>query len=205
MIGWEYQQPIPFELTPRCKPIPPVENSSTETNTSTSRLGHLRSNVANDINQMKTRTTKNILLRASLTLAVMMAVHAPASSWAVEPAGKEMKMEGKMMDRCEEMKKEKQKMQADMKAQDAALAAAVATMNNALQEKKVDLLAGVVTTLVEQRSAMNVKKAEMEERMMKHMMAHMEMGKESMSKCPMMKDMDDQSDAAHAEHHEKPE
>jgi hypothetical protein len=86
---------------------------------------------------MKTRSTKNIFLRASMALAVMIAVHTPASSWAAEPAeAKEMKME---------------------------------------------------------------------EKMMKHMVGHMEMGKESMSKCPMMKDMDGKSDEAHAEHYEKSE
>lgn len=98
-------------------------------------------------------------------------------------------MKGKMMEKCEEMKKEKQKMQAEMKAQDAELTAAVDTMNSAAQDKKLDLLAGVVTQLVEQRTAMHVKKAKMQEKMMKHMMGHMEMGKESMAKCPMMKDM----------------
>lgn len=33
----------------------------------------------------------------------------------------------------------------------------------------------------------------------------MEMGKESMSKCPMMKHMDGKSDEAHAKDHEKSE
>ena len=45
----------------------------------------------------------------------------------------------------------------------------------------------------------------MEEKMMKQMMGHMKMGKESMSKCPMMKDMDGKSDDAQAGHHEKSE
>ena len=141
-----------------------------------------------------------------MALAVMIAVWTPASSWSAEPAeGKEMKMESNMMEKCEEMKKEKQKMQAEMKAQDAELTAAVATMNDAAQDKKLDLMAGVVTRLVEQRTAMDAQKAKMQEKMMKHMMGHMEMGKESMSKCPMMKYMVEKSDADHAEHHEKPE
>ena len=141
-----------------------------------------------------------------MALAVMIAVHTPTVSSAAEPAeGKEMKMESKMMEKCEEMKKEKQKMQAEMKAQDAELTAAVATMNSAAADKKLDLLAGVVTQLVDQRTAMHVQMAKMEEKMMKHMMGHMEMGKESMSKCPMMKDMNEKSDGAHAEHHKKSE
>jgi hypothetical protein len=43
--------------------------------------------------------------------------------------------------------------------------------------------------MVEQRITMDARKAKMEEEMMKHMMQHMQMGKESMSQCPMMKGM----------------
>lgn len=155
---------------------------------------------------MKTRTTKNLLRHSSIALAVMATVLTPISAWSAEHAeGKEMKMEGSMMEKCAEMKKEKQKMQAETKAQDAEITAAVATMNSAAQDKKLDLMAGVVTQLVEQRTAMNAKKAKMQEKMMQHMMGHMEKGKESMSKCPMMKEMNDKSDAAHAEHHKKSE
>lgn len=42
-------------------------------------------------------------------------------------------------------------------------------------------------------------------KMMKHMMEHMEKGKESISKCPMMENMDEKSDGTHPEHHEKSE
>ena len=155
---------------------------------------------------MKTRTTKNLILRSSMALAVMATILTPVSAWSAEPAeGKAMKMDGKMMEKCEEMKKEKQKMQAEMKAQDAELTDAIAAMNSAAQDKKLDLMAGVVTQLVEQRTAMHVKKAKMQEKMMKHMMGHMEMGKESMSKCPMMKDMNEKSDGVHGEHHDKSE
>jgi hypothetical protein len=41
----------------------------------------------------------------------------------------------------------------------------------------------------EQRIAMDARKAKMEDEMMKHMMEHMQMGKKSMSQCPMMKGM----------------
>ena len=36
---------------------------------------------------------------------------------------------------------------------------------------------------------MDARKAKMEEAMMQHMMQHMQMGKESLSQCPMMKGM----------------
>ena len=43
------------------------------------------------------------------------------------------------------------------------------------------LMAAVITHMVEQRIAMDARKAKMEEEMMKHMMQHMQMGKESIS------------------------
>ena len=56
------------------------------------------------------------------------------------------------------------------------------------------LMAGVLTNMVEQRIAMDARKAQMEEAMMQHMMQHMQMGKESMSQCPTMKGMKDTDD-----------
>lgn len=139
---------------------------------------------------MKTRTTNNPVLRSSMALAVMIALFIPASAWSASHAeGKGMMMDGKMMEKCGEMRKEMQKMREKTKAQDAELTAAVATMNNAAQDEKLDLVAGVVTRLVEQRAAMHAKKAQMQEKMMKHMMDHMQAGRESMSECPMMKGM----------------
>ena len=68
------------------------------------------------------------------------------------------------------------------------------------------LMAAVITHMVEQRIAMDARKAKMEEEMMKHMMEHMQMGKESMSQCPMMKGvkgMDDKSAGAHKKHQQE--
>ena len=78
-------------------------------------------------------------------------------------------MEGKMMEGCAAMKEQKQKMKEDMKAHDAQLTEQVAKMNSAPQDKKTDLLAAVVTHMVEQRIAMDARKAKMEEEMMKGM------------------------------------
>ena len=108
-----------------------------------------------------------------------------------------------MMERCQEMKEQKQKMMEDMKAQDAELTGQVAQMNSAPEDKKLGLIASVVTRMVEQRTAMDERMAKMQEEMMKHMMEHMQMGKESMSKCPMMKGMkgmDETSAGTHKEH-----
>ncbi len=111
--------------------------------------------------------------------------------------------EAKMMEQCQEMKEQKAKMKADMKVHDAQLTERLTAMNRAPQDKKTDLMAAVVTHIVEQRIAMDARKAKMEEEMMKHMMQHMQMGKESMAKCPMMKGMkgmDGKSADAHKGH-----
>ncbi|MEO5719111.1 MAG: hypothetical protein ABIR29_11125 [Chthoniobacterales bacterium] len=65
-----------------------------------------------------------------------------------------------------------QKMEAQMKAQDAELDKLVAGMNSATGEKKVDAVAAVVNKLVEDRKMMHAQMAGMHEnkhgRMMKH-------------------------------------
>ncbi len=101
--------------------------------------------------------------------------------------------EAKMMDRCTEMAKMKKKMMADMKAQDAELTAQVAKMNKAPKNEKVMLMTAVLTSIVEQRTAMHARMEKMQGEMMQHMMRHMQMGGESMMKCPMMQGMDEQS------------
>ena len=151
---------------------------------------------------MKNQTHTNLLIRSSLALAMTLAIWSPVQSQSAEPA-EAKKMEGKMMEGCEKMKEQKEKMKADMKVQNAELTEHVAKMNSAPADKKMDVMAALITHTLEQRIAMDARKAKMEEDMMKHMMKHMEMGKESMSQCPMMKGMkgmDEKSGDAHKEH-----
>lgn len=64
-----------------------------------------------------------------------------------------------------------QKMETEMKAQDAELDKLVTAMNSATGEKKVDAIAAVVSKLVEQRKAMHEKMGDMHKKhggMMKH-------------------------------------
>ncbi len=137
---------------------------------------------------MKKQTPTNLLIRSSLALTLAFAVLTPVLSQSAEPAD-EKKMDSQMMEHCEKMKEQKKQMKADMKAQDADLTAHAAKMNSSPADKKVDELAALVTHMLEQRISMDARKARMEEEMMEHMMKHMEMGKKSMAKCPMMKDM----------------
>ena len=152
---------------------------------------------------MKIQTHTNILIRSSLALALTLAIWSPVQAQSAEPAEGKMMTEAKMMEQCQEMKEHKQKMKEDMKAQDAELTNQVAEMNNAPKDKKINLMATVITRMAEQRIAMDARKAKMEEKMMQHMMQHMQLGKESMTKCLMMKDMDEKSGGAHKEHQEE--
>ena len=110
-----------------------------------------------------------------------------------------------MMERCQEMKQQKQNMKDDIKAQDAQLTEQLADMNRAPEDQKTGLMAAAFTHMVEQRIAMDARKAQMEEAMKKHMMQHMQMGKESMSQCPMMKSMKDMGEDAAGTHKEPQE
>src|SRR5450759_431727 len=139
---------------------------------------------------MKKQTNTNFIIRSSLALALALAIWSPVQARSAEPAiGKMMMTETNMMERCQAMKEQKEKMMADMKAQDAELTVQVAKMNSAPEDKKMGLMAAVLTHMVEQRITMDARKAKMEEAMMQHMMQHMQMGKESMAQCPMMKGM----------------
>ena len=153
---------------------------------------------------MKNQTNTNLVIRSSLALALALAIWSPVQARSAEPAiGKMMMTETNMMERCQAMKEQKEKMMADMKAQDAELTEQLTKMNRAPENKKMGLMAAVITHMVEQRITMDARKAKMEEEMMKHMMQHMQMGRESMSQCSMMKgmkDMDEKSADAQKEY-----
>lgn len=163
---------------------------------------------------MKNTMTTNLLLRSSLAVALALAIWTPAQSQSAEPAEGKMMMGDKMMDdstnaampdtmaqqpmtkanmmaACQKMKEQKQKMKEDMMAQGSQLTEQIAEMNRAPADQKLDLMAAILTRMEAQKIAMDARKAKMEEAMMQHMMQHMQMGKDSMAQCPMMKDMKD--------------
>jgi len=151
---------------------------------------------------MKKPTCKSRIIRSGLALALASAsaIWSPLQVQSASHMAGEAVTKSKMMDRCQEMLAQKQQMMVDMKAQDAELTAQLANMNSAPHEQKLDLLAAVVTRVVEQRIAMEERKTRMHEEMMQHMMQHMPMDKESMANCPMMKGMDEKLGAAHNGH-----
>ncbi|MFU8857502.1 MAG: hypothetical protein ACNA8S_10930, partial [Deferrisomatales bacterium] len=130
---------------------------------------------------MKQPTCTSRIIRSSLALVLALAIWAPLQAQSASHMEKKDMTAAEMMDRCQKMQAEKKKMMADMKAQDAELTAQLAKMNSAPKDQKVDLLAAVVTSMVEKRIAMDARMAKMQEKMMQHMMQHMQMGKESMA------------------------
>jgi hypothetical protein len=155
---------------------------------------------------MKNQKQTSILTRSCLALAMTLAICSPVPGRSEAAAGGEKMTDSKMMEQCKEMKDEKAKMNADIKAQDVSLTGEIAAMNSAPQDKKSELMAAIITKMVEQRTATDERKAKMEEEMMNHMMQHMHMGKESMAQCPMMKGMKgmkEKPDGDHKEHHQE--
>jgi len=153
--------------------------------------------------KMKLQTPTALITRSSIALALALAIWSPVQAQSAAPTEGKKMMAGKMMEGCQEMKQAKQKMMEEMKAQDAELTKLVAAMNSAPEARKLGLTANVITRMVEQQSAMHTKHEAMQAKMMQHMMGHMEMGKESMAQCPMMKGMkgmDEKSGDAHKAH-----
>jgi hypothetical protein len=150
---------------------------------------------------MNTITPKHaaLIFRSLCALAFAGALKVPVQAIPGHPVvaeekGKDNekdKTEKKMNECCEELKQQKKKMAEDIRAQNAELAEQIATMNNAPEDKKMGLMAEILTRLVGQKSVMDARREKMEEDMMKHMMQHMQMGPDSAGKCPMMKDMKD--------------
>ena len=108
-----------------------------------------------------------------------------------------------LMERCQSMQREHQKMTEDMKAQDADLNDRVMKMNAATGDKKLALVSEVITSMVEQRASMVPRMEKMQAKMMPHMMEHMQIGTASMAQCPMMKDMKDMQDMKDMDKNEK--
>ena len=118
---------------------------------------------------MKNQTNTKLIVRSSLALALALAVWSPAQAQSAEPAKAGNMTKAKMMEHCQEMKEQKQKLKEDGKAQDDRLTGQLSEMNRAPEDKKMGLMATVLTNMVEQRITMDARKAKMEEAMMKHM------------------------------------
>ena len=96
-----------------------------------------------------------------------------------------------MAAKCQAMMADQGKMMAQMKDADHRLDNLVAKMNAASGAETANATAAVVNEMVNQRRTMRDGMMKMQHGMMTHMMEHMQAGKDSMARCPMMKQMGD--------------
>lgn len=129
------------------------------------------------------------MIHLPLAMIAALGVWSPIHAQAAEPAKEKVPMEGMKMESCRTMMEQKQEMMMEMKAQDAKLAKMAADMKEASGDKKVEMMSSLLASMVEQQAAMHQRMEAAQGKMMGHMMEHMEMGKESMAGCPMMKGM----------------
>jgi hypothetical protein len=134
--------------------------------------------------EMKLKIIQSLLIRSCILLAMSFGSPLQAQPG---PGAKGKMMDGKMMDGKmmeSQMTERRQKMMADVKAQDETLKDLVAKMNSAPDDKKLALMANVVTLLVEQRVAMNERRSSMMDEMFNHLMWHTRIGMENILHCP---------------------
>src|ERR1035441_10163746 len=124
---------------------------------------------------MKHQMKTNLAIRSSIALGLALTVWSPVYAQSPQPAERKAMTESTMMERCQEMKEQKQKMKEDMKAQDAQLTEQLADMNRAPKDKKVGLMAAAFTGMVQQRITKIGRASCREDEMMQHMMQHMQM------------------------------
>src|SRR5664279_4024815 len=103
---------------------------------------------------MKNQTNTHLVVCSSLALVLALALCSPVQAQSAEPTEEKTPTAAAMMERCQEMKE-------DMKAQDAQLTEQLANMNRAPEDKQTGLMAGILTNMVEQRIAMDARKAQM--------------------------------------------
>ena len=133
---------------------------------------------------MKTHLNTKLVIGSILTLVLGLVMGLPplqSAEHPEHPAGKTM------MKQCQAMQMQKHKLTADLKAQDAELGKQVARMNSAPANRKMDLMAAIITRLVTQRTVMNARQARLQECMMQHVAQHIQVGKESLSQCAVIK------------------
>ena len=140
---------------------------------------------------MKNKSHMKSIVRFGFALVAALAIWIPIQAESVTPPESKMMMKGEKMENHQGMMQQHQAMMAEMKAQDAELAAKVTEMNSAPADKKLDLMAAIVTRLVEQRTSMAARMGTMQGEMMKCMGDSMPMDPKSPMPHPMMKGMDE--------------
>ncbi|MDD5272846.1 MAG: hypothetical protein PHU14_09030 [Methylovulum sp.] len=131
------------------------------------------------------KPSQNTITHSSLILALSVLICLPVHAESAAIAEQKATIAPTTMENCHAMQAQKQKMLDDMKVQDSELTEQLAKMNSAPDDKKVGMIAAVVTHMVEQRIAMDARKAKLEDMMMQHM----QMGKDAMLQDPIPKEI----------------
>ena len=151
---------------------------------------------------MKNHMNMKFVAGSTLTLVLALVVWSPALQSAEHPS-EHPSMNAKMKS-CQAMTAEKQKLAKDLQAQDAELNRQVARMNRAPANRKMDLMAAIITRLVTQCTVTNARQAKLQEGMIQHVAQHIQMGKESLSQCAVIKGAAPQA-TRRSEHPDHPE
>ena len=157
---------------------------------------------------MKNQSHSNLITRPCLVLALAVGLCAPLLAQSNMPmknrsmmdgktavqnpadgSNRGPMMDGKMTEAQQTMMQHHQAMMAEMKTQDAEIATQVAAMNSAPADKKLNMLADIVTRMVAQRKAMNARMGMMQSEMMKCSMQDMSRSASPASKSPAMNGM----------------
>lgn len=138
-------------------------------------------------------TLERIVTAMAVSCAALVIVASPGLAAQTAPAAAtdKAKAQSEMAAKDKTMMAEREKMMTDMKAADQRLDDLVAKMKTASGMEKMAATATVVSEMVAQRRTMRDGMMKMQERMMGHMMEHMQAGTDSMAMCPMMKQMGD--------------
>jgi len=134
---------------------------------------------------MKYQNNSNLVVFFSLALAVAVV----AALWLPAQFRSAKTRDGKTMMGSEAMQEQRAKVMAEIKVQDSQLAGQIYEMNNAAADKKLGLMAAIVTQMAAQRTDLNARM----ETMHKAMVKNIQMDQENMSSNPMMQGIDTNS------------
>ena len=137
--------------------------------------------------------------RSIVAIVLLLSGCLAASSFAQgDPPPKQPAGAGQMKQRCQQMMQRMQQMQERMKQADQRLQEKLAAMKQAKGEEKVQAMADVIELLVQQRQQMQQQRMQMMQQMMGHMGRHMQVpgdqGRQMMMNCPMMQQMQKETD-----------
>lgn len=114
---------------------------------------------------MSNTTNSNLIIGTKLALAMSMVNGIPVRTVGTKPTAKESMMSGERMERDQLTRRRYQRATAETKAQVHQLITEVTRMNAAPAEMKAELIAAVVTKMVQQHAAMHLRMEKMHDEM----------------------------------------